>query len=242
MCRPPKKQCDIAIIGIFVNPTQFGPNEDLAGYPRTIEQDLRAAEAAGTAAVFQPAVQEMYPAGFDSRIDLTYLTSMLCGQSRPNHFCGVATVVTKLFNIVQPDKAFFGQKDAQQVLVIKQITADLNMPVSIETVPIVREADGLALSSRNAYLSSAERQAALVLSRSLRLASEAFSTGEQDCGKLKALVLAELAKEPSAKVDYAEIYSYPGLQPLNTITDQAILALAVFIGKTRLIDNIILKV
>ena len=234
------ESCDVVIASVFVNPMQFGVNEDLDAYPRDRAGDAAKAEEAGVAALFYPSVEEMYPAGFASHVDVWGITEKLCGKSRTGHFRGVATVVTKLLNIVQPDRAFFGQKDAQQVLVLKRMASDLNLPVSIETVPIVREADGLALSSRNVYLSLEERDAALVLSRSLSMAEEAFAAGERCARTLRLLVEKNIAAQVSAKIDYVEIWSYPDLEEIEGGIDRALLAVAVRFGKTRLIDNIIL--
>ncbi len=234
------ERCDIVVASVFVNPMQFGVNEDLAAYPRDSEGDARKAAEAGVAALFRPRVEEMYPSGYATQVDVIGITDRLCGKSRPGHFRGVATVVTKLFNIVQPDVAFFGQKDAQQVLVLQRMAADLNMALEIEVVPIVREADGLALSSRNAYLNAKERRAALSLSRSLALAKREFAAGRRSVQELKQLILAELSKEPLAVIDYVEVYSYPNLAATETVAGQALVALAVRFGATRLIDNLIL--
>ena len=234
------EKCDLVIASVFVNPMQFGVNEDLAAYPRNLGADEAKAEAAGVAALFCPSVEEMYPAGFSSHVDVSGITEKLCGKSRVGHFRGVATVVTKLLNIVQPDRAFFGQKDAQQVLVLKRMAADLNLPVCIESLPIVREEDGLALSSRNAYLSGQEREAALVLSRSLKLAEEVFAAGERSAEKIRSLVEHKIAAEESAEIDYVEIYSYPELDTIDAEISEALLAVAVRFGTTRLIDNTIL--
>ncbi len=240
LMRHAAEKCDVVIASVFVNPLQFGVNEDLDAYPRDRAGDAVKAEESGVAALFYPAVAEMYPTGFASHVDVWGITEKLCGKSRSGHFRGVATVVTKLLNIVQPDHAFFGQKDAQQVLVLRRMATDLNLPVNIETIPIVREADGLALSSRNAYLSLEERKAALVLSRSLKLAEKAFAAGERCPGILQSLVEKNIAAEASAKIDYVEIWSYPDLQEIEGMVEKALLAVAVRFGRTRLIDNIIL--
>ena len=236
-----RQACDVAVVSIFVNPTQFGPNEDFNAYPRTWANDLAICASLGIDAVFHPAVQEMYPDGWGTWVEVDGLTQKLCGKSRPGHFRGVATVVTKLFNIVQPDKAFFGQKDAQQVLVIKKMVRDLNMPCEIVTVPIVRDPDGLAISSRNAYLSPEERQAALVLNRSLRKASAMAEAGERDVKTIKAAVMRYIQSEPLAAIDYVEIYSFPELEDMDTLDREALLAVAAKFGAARLIDNVILK-
>jgi pantoate--beta-alanine ligase len=240
LMRRARTTCDVVVASIFVNPTQFGPNEDFTLYPRPLENDCRQAESADVAAIFNPTPSEMYPAGYATYVNVGGITAKLCGLSRPGHFQGVATVVTKLLNIVQPDFAFFGQKDAQQCLVIEQMASDLNMAVKIVMIPIVRNADGLALSSRNIYLSPEERTAALVLSRSLRLATQAVQNGERNLNEIRNLVWQEITAEPLAIIDYAEIYRYPDLQAVDTLQDKALLALAVKIGKTRLIDNTIL--
>jgi pantoate--beta-alanine ligase len=237
-----KKCCDVVVASIFVNPTQFGPNEDFKQYPRDLSGDSKQAEKTGVDVIFHPQAIEMYPAGYSSFVEVNGITEKLCGLSRSGHFRGVATVVTKLFHIVQPDKAFFGQKDAQQVLVLKRMVADLNMNVVLEIVPIVREGDGLAMSSRNAFLSVEERRAALVLSRSLKLAEKIVAGGEYNVKTIKQQVMNEIQQETLAQIDYVEVYSYPSLEELGVLSDKALLALAVRIGKTRLIDNTILEV
>ncbi|MFX4263531.1 pantoate--beta-alanine ligase [Pelotomaculum propionicicum] len=237
-----KKQCDTVIISIFVNPAQFGPGEDLASYPRDLDRDAGMAETVGVDAIFNPGVEEIYPSGYCTYVDVERITDRLCGASRPGHFRGVATVVTKLFNIVKPDYAFFGQKDAQQVLVIKRMATDLNMEVEVVTVPTVRERDGLAMSSRNIYLDPAQRQAALSLNRSLKRAAAEVRAGERDAAKIRQLVIDIIKAEPLAEIDYVEIYSHPDLEPVEAIKGPALLALAVKMGRARLIDNIILHV
>jgi len=234
--------CDIVVTSIFINPTQFGPNEDFAKYPRDLTGDCEKAASVGVHVIFHPPVGEMYPEGYNSVIDVAGITEKLCGLSRPGHFRGVATVVNKLFNIVQPNKAFFGQKDAQQVLVLERMVADLNMNVTLEVVPIVREADGLAMSSRNAFLSASERHAGLVLSRSLKLAEELVAQGEDNVQTIRSQVMAAIQAEELAEWEYVEIYQYPLLQTITTIKGKVLLAIAVRIGKTRLIDNTILEV
>lgn len=242
LIRTAKQANDIVVVSVFVNPTQFGPNEDYDAYPRTLDADCQGAKSAGADAVFAPSPSEMYPDGYATYINVEGITDLLCGAQRPGHFRGVATVVTKLFNIVCPDRAYFGQKDAQQVLVIRRFTADLNLPVEIVMVPIVRDENGLALSSRNSYLSAEEKKAALVLSASLRHARQKLAEGTTDVSELIALVCDHIAREPLATIDYVSIYAYPTLAPIDTVTEQALLALAVRIGKTRLIDNTILEV
>ncbi len=235
------EQCGVVVISIFVNPAQFGPHEDFASYPRDLERDVRMSEKAGVEAIFNPSVSEMYPAGFSTRVEVGRITEKLCGCSRPGHFSGVATVVTKLFNIIKPDRAFFGQKDAQQALVIERMAADLNLDLEVVTLPTVREPDGLAMSSRNRYLGPEERRAALILYRSLQYAKELYRAGERDAARLRRQVTAMIAAEPLARIDYVEIYSYPELEEVAEIQGPVLLALAVKIGKARLIDNITLE-
>lgn len=240
LMRRGKEVADQVVVSLFVNPIQFGPNEDLARYPRAFERDRDLAEKAGVAVLFVPAVEDVYPAGFATRVEVDSLTATLCGASRPGHFAGVTTVVTKLFNMVQPDCAIFGEKDFQQLAVIRKMVADLNMPVSIVSHPIVREADGLAMSSRNAYLSPEERIRALSLSRSLRLAREQVAAGEQDPIRLRETVVAELRRAGADDIDYVEIVDADTLAPSAVISEKSLLALAVRIGRTRLIDNTLL--
>lgn len=241
LMRAAKEATDFVIASVFVNPTQFGPNEDFDAYPRRFEEDCRKLESVGVDAVFHPQAADMYPQGFCTYVNVDGdITHKLCGAQRPIHFRGVATVVTKLFNITQADEAFFGQKDAQQVVVVCRFVQDLNLPVHINMVPIVREESGLARSSRNVYLSPEERTAALVLSRSLRLAKDAYEKGERNAAVLKALVTKEIAGEPLAAIDYVDLFSFPALEAIETVDEKSLLALAVRIGKTRLIDNIIL--
>jgi pantoate--beta-alanine ligase len=229
------------VVSIFVNPTQFGPNEDLAKYPRDLEGDVRLLESAGAHLVFAPDAAGMYPGGYASWITVERLTRGLCGASRPNHFRGVATVVAKLFNIIRPDVAVFGQKDAQQAAVIRRMVRDLDLGIEIEIAPIVREPDGLAMSSRNRYLSPAERAEAVVLSRSLSAAEDLVRAGMTDAEAVKAIVREIIEKSPAAVIDYVEIVDPEEIAPLETITGNTLLALAVRIGGTRLIDNTILS-
>lgn len=241
LMRAAKEATDFVIASVFVNPTQFGPNEDFDAYPRRFEEDCRKLESVGVDAVFHPQAADMYPQGFCTYVNVDGdITHKLCGAQRPIHFRGVATVVTKLFNITQADEAFFGQKDAQQVVVVCRFVQDLNLPVHINMVPIVREESGLARSSRNVYLSPEEKTAALVLSRSLRLAKDAYEKGERNAAVLKALVTKEIEGEPLASIDYVDLFSFPALEAIETVDEKSLLALAVRIGKTRLIDNIIL--
>lgn len=228
---------DRVVVSIFVNPMQFGPNEDLASYPRDLEHDAKMCEEHGVDLIFHPTPEEMYGENFNSYVDMNVLTQELCGLSRPVHFRGVCTVVTKLFNIVAPDKAYFGQKDAQQLAIIKRMVKDLNMPLAVVGCPIVREEDGLAKSSRNTYLSGEERKAALVLSRSIFLGRELVEKGETDCRKIIAAMTEEIEKEPLARIDYVKIVDLETMQQVAEIKGGILTAIAVYIGKTRLIDN-----
>lgn len=234
---------DFVVVSVFVNPTQFGPNEDLEAYPRTLDADCKLAESMGADIVFAPSAKEMYPSEDMTWVEVTgNVTKVLCGRSRPIHFRGVTTVVSKLFNLAQPDRAYFGQKDAQQVEVLKRMVKDLFFNLQLRIMPIVREADGLAKSSRNTYLSASEHEAALVLSRSLKKAQERFSAGERDAAVLTEAVRAEIAAEPMSDIDYVEIYRLPELQPVDgPLTGSNLLAVAVKFGTTRLIDNVILE-
>lgn len=240
LMRTAKENCDVVIASVFVNPVQFGPNEDYDAYPRQFEADCKKLESINVDAVFHPEPSAMYPQGYCTYVNVEGdFTHKLCGGQRPGHFRGVATVVTKLMNLSRADKAFFGQKDAQQVVVIRRFVEDLNMNVEVNMVPIVREETGLARSSRNQYLSPAEKEAALVLSRSLQAAKIAFEAGQHSTSALKAIAIKTIQSEPNATIDYVEIYTYPGLEPIETVTEPVILALAVKIGSTRLIDNTI---
>ena len=240
LVREAKKTCQAVIVSIFVNPIQFGPQDDFERYPRDSERDLRMLKEEEVDAVFMPTTAEIYPEGFVTFVRLKGLTDCLCGRTRPGHFDGVATVVTKLLNIVCPDKAFFGQKDGQQVLVIRKMVEDLNMEPEMVTVPTVREPDGLAMSSRNFYLSGEERKAAPVLYRGLMAAQAAFAKGERNPEKLCKIVVDLLAGEPQARIDYVEIRSIPNLESLAIINRPVLLAAAVYFTKTRLIDNVVL--
>ncbi len=240
LMREAKKFCDFVIVSIFVNPMQFGPREDFARYPRDLERDLDLAEKAHVDAVFSPTAEEMYPAGFSTAVEVEGITESLCGLSRPGHFKGVTTVVAKLFNIVSPDKAFFGQKDAQQALVIKRMVRDLQMPLEVVVVPTVREDDGLAMSSRNVFLNSAERKASLCLKESLETAGRIVAGGELDISKILNAVRKNITDEPLAEIDYVEILSLPDLKPVANLSGPVLLAMAVRFGKTRLIDNTVL--
>ena len=231
---------DQVAVSIFVNPTQFGPTEDLSRYPRDLERDLTMLEAAGTDLVFVPLVAEMYPAGFNTYVDVESVTSVLEGAHRAGHFRGVATVVCKLFNITGADRAYFGQKDAQQTVVVRRMVRDLDMPIRIVVVPTVREADGLAMSSRNVYLDPAQRAAAPVLHRALQAARTDWEAGERDADVLRDHMLVTIGTEPLAKVEYASVADPDTLAELERIEHGALLSLAVRFGRTRLIDNIIL--
>jgi pantoate--beta-alanine ligase len=240
LVRRARAECARVVVSIFVNPTQFGPGEDLATYPRDIDRDLRALEAEGVDLVWMPSAEVMYPPGFQTWVTVEEVTQVLEGARRPGHFRGVATVVSKLFNGVQPQRAYFGQKDAQQAVVIQRLARDLNVPVEIVICPIVREPDGLALSSRNAYLSPEERQAATVLYRALSAARAAFEAGERDAGRLRRTVTETIAGEPLAELQYVSCADPITLQELERVSGQALLSLAAFVGRTRLIDNLVL--
>ncbi|MBO7052090.1 MAG: pantoate--beta-alanine ligase [Prevotella sp.] len=233
-------QNDRTVVSVFVNPIQFGPNEDLATYPRDLERDMQKVEEAGGDIIFNPEPSEMYPGHFTSFIDTTETTELLCGARRPVHFRGVCTVVGKLFNIVAPDRAYFGQKDAQQLATIKRFVRDLNFDIEIVPCPIVREDDGLAKSSRNTYLSPEERKAALILSQSLMKGKTAIESGEKSAAKIIETITQSLETEPLARIDYVEVVDFDNVQRVDTIGDNTLVAIAVFIGKTRLIDNIII--
>ena len=232
---------DRTVVSVFVNPIQFGPNEDLEAYPRDLKRDMEAVEAVGGDLIFNPEPAEMYPSHFTSFIDTTETTELLCGAVRPVHFHGVCTVVGKLFNIVTPDRAYFGQKDAQQLATIRRFVRDLNFGLEIVPCPIVREADGLAKSSRNTYLSPAERKAALILSKSLALGKKAVDEGERDASKVVSIITESLQTEPLARIDYVEVVDFENIQRVETISGETLVAIAVYIGKTRLIDNFIVN-
>jgi len=242
LMRRARQEQGLVIATLFVNPLQFGPQEDYADYPRDLARDCELAESTGIDVLFAPAVDEMYPAGNGKTltfVDVEKITASLCGASRPGHFRGVATVVTKLFNIAEADVAYFGQKDAQQVAVIRRMAEDLNMNVKIVAVPIVRESDGLAMSSRNKYLESAQRQAALVLSRSLERAATLLAAGERDSSLIVATVRDLISQEPLAEIDYVSLVDPLTMEGLDRVETRALLALAVKFGKTRLIDNML---
>ncbi len=235
-----RAQCAATAVSIFVNPTQFAPNEDFTRYPRTLEADLAMLEAAGVDLVFTPTPEIMYPAGASTVIDVGELGNRLDGASRPGHFLGVATVVAKLFHLVQPEFAYFGQKDAAQVAVLRQMVRDLNMPVELVVCPIVREPDGLAMSSRNRYLSAEERRTALALSRALQAAEMMAAGGEVQAYALRAAMEDVLDREPGVRTDYVAVIDWTTLLPVPSVTGGALLAVAAWVGTTRLIDNLVL--
>jgi pantoate--beta-alanine ligase len=235
-----RTECISVTASIFVNPTQFGPNEDLAKYPRDLTHDLALLEAAGVDLVWTPTVEVLYPTGFQTWVTVEELTHRLEGELRPGHFRGVTTVVAKLFNAVSPDKAFFGQKDAQQAAVIRRMTRDLDFPIEIVVCPTLRETDGLAMSSRNVYLNPAERQAATVLYRALSAAKEAYESGERGAESLRVIVREIVSAEPLAKLQYISCADYDTLEELETLRGKALLSMAVLMGKTRLIDNFLI--
>ncbi|HWG48811.1 MAG TPA: pantoate--beta-alanine ligase [Candidatus Acidoferrales bacterium] len=240
LVRAARAQCEVVVVSIFVNPTQFGPNEDLAKYPRTFDQDKAMLEREGVDCIFYPSVEEMYPPGATTWVTVEGLSEKLDGRSRPGHFRGVTTVVSKLFNIVQPQAAFFGQKDAAQVAIIRKMVRDLNFSVQIVVCPIVRESDGLAMSSRNAYLNPQERKQALVLSRSLRHVQSLIERGERSADKLIAAGRQAIAEEPGVRPDYFEVVDPDTLDPVKEVANGALVAVAGYVGKTRLIDNLLL--
>lgn len=228
---------DKVVVSVFVNPTQFGPNEDLESYPRDLARDAALCESTGASIIFHPTPEEMYPSGYSTFVDMEGMTQTLCGKSRPTHFRGVCTVVSKLFHIVQPDTAYFGEKDAQQLAVIRRMVQDLNMDITIVGCPIVREPNGLAKSSRNTYLSETERQAALVLSQSIFAGKAMVEAGETDAGALVDAMRHKIEAEPLARIDYVQVVDQQTMQPIEKLDRPFLAAIAVYIGKTRLIDN-----
>jgi len=240
LIRKARRENDLVIVSIFVNPTQFGPKEDYAKYPRNLRLDAQLCGKEKTDIIFYPGVKEMYPCGYNTYVTVERLSDTLCGKYRPGHFKGVATAVTKLLNIVNPDAAYFGQKDAQQAVIIKKLVGDLNMPVKIKIMPTLRERDGLALSSRNVYLSPAERKDALVLFQALKLAKDLIKGGQRDAAKVIAKMRNLIEKKKTAKIDYVSIVGLDNLEFLKKITGSCLIAEAVWIGRTRLIDNIII--
>ncbi|HLO07640.1 MAG TPA: pantoate--beta-alanine ligase [Terriglobales bacterium] len=242
LVRMARAQCDLVVVSIFINPLQFGPHEDLAKYPRNFDRDRDLLEREGVEVIFAPTVEEMYPAGAITYVTVEALSDRLCGRSRPGHFRGVTTVVSKLFHIVEPDRAFFGQKDAAQSVIIRRMVRDLDIPVQVVIGPIVREPDGLAMSSRNAYLDASQRLSALVLHRSLLAVQERFDRGER---KVQALIEAGkqvFSEDPSVRLDYLEIVDTETLDPVDRFSHSALVAVAAFVGKARLIDNVVLTV
>jgi pantoate--beta-alanine ligase len=235
-----KTECASVVASIFVNPTQFGPNEDLAKYPRDLPHDLALLETAGVDLVWTPTVEVMYPSGFQTWVGVEELAHRLEGDVRPGHFRGVTTVVAKLFNAVGPDKAYFGQKDAQQAAVIRRMALDLDFPIEIIICPTLREADGLAMSSRNTYLNQEERQAATVLFRALSAAKAAYDSGQFRAESLRALVRDTIATEPLAKLQYVSCADYDTLEEVEIVRRKALISMAAFVGKTRLIDNFVI--
>ncbi len=232
---------DRVVVSVFVNPMQFAPNEDLESYPRDLNADAKLCESTGADLIFNPEPEEMYKDGFCSFVDMSGPTAELCGKSRPIHFRGVCTVVSKLFNIITPDRAYFGQKDAQQLAVIKRMVTDLNIPVEIIGCPIIRENDGLAKSSRNTYLNDEEREAALILSKTIFMAQELVKKGMTDAKELTALMKKNIETQPLAKIDYVEAVNFDDISITDTIKSNTLVAMAVYIGKTRLIDNFIVE-
>jgi pantoate--beta-alanine ligase len=236
------QKADSTVVSVFVNPAQFGPTEDLEDYPRDIRQDSEILEKEGVHYLFVPEVEEMYPEGYKTYVEVHDFQDKLCGRSRPGHFRGVCTIVLKLFHIVNPDFSFFGQKDAQQAIILKKMVKDLDLEVKIEVLPIIREEDGLALSSRNTYLNTEERRAALVLSKSLNEAQMMIEKGEREVESIIKKMKKIMNREPLAKIDYIEIVDMDNLNPLTRIGKKALVAVAVFIGKVRLIDNVIVQI
>jgi len=241
LIRRAKAECESVVVSIFVNPTQFGANEDLSKYPRDFKRDLELIEPLGVDLVWNPTAEIMYPTGYQTWVEVETLTRSLEGAVRPSHFKGVTTVVAKLFNAVQPNKAYFGQKDAQQAAVLRQMVRDLNFPLEMIVCPTTREADGLAMSSRNKYLDSAERQAATILFRALSEAKSAYESGERNAEKLRIVMKDMLASEPRVQMQYVSCADYDTLEELDVVSGKALLSMAVLVGKTRLIDNFVLE-
>ncbi|MGF1580618.1 MAG: pantoate--beta-alanine ligase [Gemmataceae bacterium] len=237
-----RAEADYVVASIFVNPTQFGPAEDLDKYPRTLEQDLEGCEKQGVDLVFTPTPELMYPRGFRTYVEVHDMQNALCGKSRPTHFRGVTTVVLKLFQIVQPDFAYFGQKDAQQARILEQMTQDLNVPVTLRVCPIVREPDGLAMSSRNRYLTPDQRQRATILHKSLQQVLEKVASGERDARNLEAFLQSRIENTEDVNLDYASVVDYSTLEPLDVLRGRVVIAVAAYFGRTRLIDNEILSI
>jgi pantoate--beta-alanine ligase len=241
LMRRARAECGFVVVTLFVNPTQFGPHEDLARYPRTWEQDRAGAEAEGADLLFAPPVEQVYPSGFSTFVTVEGLTETLCGASRPTHFRGVTTVVAKLFTMVTPDRAYFGEKDYQQLQVVRRMARDLDFPVEIVPCPVVREPDGLAMSSRNRFLAPEERASALALSRGLAAAREQFEGGERRAAVLVGSARGVLESEPGVRMDYLELVDAEALTPVDEVRAPALLAVAAYVGSTRLIDNAVLR-
>ncbi|NIM91541.1 MAG: pantoate--beta-alanine ligase [Candidatus Aminicenantes bacterium] len=242
LVRKSTQKAEVTVVSVFVNPAQFGPKEDFKEYPRDLNRDLRLLEKVGVDYLFYPDSEEVYPPGYRTYVRVHDLEEKLCGRSRPGFFRGVCTVVLKLFNIVEPDIAFFGQKDAQQAIILQRMVEDLHLDVKIEVLPIVRDEDGLALSSRNEYLNSKEREAALALPRSLQEAKKTIKIGERRAAVIIKKVEEMIRKEPLTKIDYVEIVDLDELKPIEMLKDGSLLALAVWVGKTRLIDNLMIEI
>ncbi len=241
LIRAARKECDAVSVSIFVNPTQFGPNEDFSRYPRTFDADCKLAEAEGASVIYSPTVDDLYPAGSATFVEVEGLSNRLDGASRPGHFRGVATVVSKLFIAAEPDRAYFGQKDAAQVAVLRRMTTDLRLGVEIVVCPIIRDPDGLALSSRNVYLSAEERKQALTLSRAVRRVEALFTNGVRDTAVLRSAAHEVFASEPKVLIDYIELVDWSTLLPVDFATPGTLFAVAAYVGNTRLIDNTILS-
>lgn len=241
LMRRARKDCDIVVVSLFVNPTQFGAGEDFEDYPRDFERDRILAEKEGVDYLFAPEVSDMYPEGFTTYVEVEGLSGVMCGIGRPGHFRGVATVVTKLFNVIPAHRAYFGQKDAQQLAIIKRMVADLNIPIDIVSVPTVRESDGLAMSSRNTYLNPEERKAATVLYRALKKATEMIESGERDASVLREKMKKMISEEPLVSLEYIEICDNIYLKPLQVLSGEFLIAIAARVGKARLIDNVLLE-
>jgi len=237
LMRKAREECDKVVVSIYVNPTQFSPTEDLTQYPRPFERDVKLCESVGVDMILHLHDTDMYPENYNTYVNVEYLTETLCGASRPQHFRGVTTIVSKLFNLAKPNVAYFGQKDAQQAIILKRMTEDLNFDTKIEVCPIVREADGLALSSRNIYLSEEQRTEAVVLNQALNQALQMFNDGESNASVVRNNIVRMIEANTSGKIDYVEIVSLETLRSIETLTENALIALAVFFGKTRLIDN-----
>jgi pantoate--beta-alanine ligase len=240
LIRRARRENDIVVVSIFVNPAQFGPKEDLRRYPRNIKKDIDSCRKLGVDVVFLPETADMYPEGYSTFVNVSGLSDVLCGASRPGHFRGVATVIVKLLNIIRPDTLYMGQKDAQQAIIVSRLVEDLNFPVKVRVVPTVRQEDGLALSSRNAYLSEKDRRAALALSKSLKLAETLIRGGQRNAARIKGAMSRLIEKDKRAKIDYIEIVDAHRLKPVKKINSGDLIALAVKIGKTRLIDNMVI--